>query len=90
MFDIGFWELVLIGVVALVVLGPERLPGAARSLGLWAGRARSYVKHFSNELEREVQVQELRQQARDFRRELESDGKPKGPTDAPTESKRDE
>lgn len=73
MFEIGFWELVLVGVVALVVLGPERLPQAARSLGLWAGRARSYVKHFSSELEREVQAQELRQQARDFQRELQGD-----------------
>jgi sec-independent protein translocase protein TatB len=63
---------VLIGVVALVVLGPERLPKAARTLGLWAGRARSYVRHFSSELEREVQAQELRQQARDLQRELKA------------------
>ncbi len=72
MFEIGFWELVLIGVVALVVLGPERLPKAARTLGLWAGRARSYVRHFSSELEREVQAQELRQQTRDFRAQAEA------------------
>lgn len=90
MFEIGFWELVLIGVVALVVLGPERLPGAARTLGLWAGRARAYVKNFSNELEREVQVQELRQQARDFRRELEAEAKPAKPAAAPAESRSDE
>lgn len=70
MFEIGFWELVLIGIVALVVLGPERLPGAARSLGMWAGRARSYVKHFSSELEREASLQELHQQTRDLQREL--------------------
>jgi len=76
MFEIGFWELVLIGVVALVVLGPERLPRAAQALGTWAGRARSYVKHFSSELEREVQAQELRQQARDLRRELQGEEKP--------------
>jgi sec-independent protein translocase protein TatB len=72
MFEIGFWELVLIGVVALVVLGPERLPKAARTLGLWAGRARSYVRHFSSELEREVQAQALRQQAQDLKRELKA------------------
>ncbi|HXG28108.1 MAG TPA: Sec-independent protein translocase protein TatB [Nevskiales bacterium] len=72
MFEIGFWELVLIGVVALVVLGPERLPKAARTLGLWAGRARSYVRHFSSELEREVQAQALREQARDLQRELKA------------------
>lgn len=76
MFEIGFWELVLIGVVALVVLGPERLPGAARSLGLWAGRARSYVKHFSSELEREASLQELHQQTRNLQRELKDSVEP--------------
>jgi sec-independent protein translocase protein TatB len=86
MFEIGFWELVLIGLVALVVLGPERLPGAARTLGLWAGRARAYVKHFSSELEREVQVQELRQQASDFKRELQAEVKPEAANPV-TESK---
>lgn len=64
MFEIGFWELVLIGIIALVVLGPERLPGAARTLGLWAGRARSYLRHFTSELEREVGAQDLARQAR--------------------------
>jgi sec-independent protein translocase protein TatB len=76
MFEIGFWELVLIGIVALVVLGPERLPGAARSLGMWAGRARSYVKHFSSELEREASLQELHQQTRDLQRELKDSVEP--------------
>ena len=40
MFDIGFWELMLVFVIALVVLGPERLPGAARQAGLWVRRIR--------------------------------------------------
>lgn len=88
MFEIGFWELVLIGMVALVVLGPERLPVAARTLGMWAGRARSYVRHFSSELEREVQIQELRQQATDFKRELQGEKKPEVPVaSAATEDK---
>ena len=39
MFDIGFWELTIIGVVALLVIGPERLPRVARTAGLWLGRA---------------------------------------------------
>lgn len=78
MFEIGFWELVLIGVVALVVLGPERLPGAARTLGRWAGRARSYVKHFSSELEREASLQELRKATREFEREVRG-GNPESP-----------
>jgi sec-independent protein translocase protein TatB len=64
MFDIGFWELVLVGIVALLVLGPQRLPHAARQLGRWTGQARSYVRHFTAELEREVQVQDLAEQTR--------------------------
>lgn len=60
MFDLGFWELLFIGVIALVVLGPERLPVAARTLGRWVGRARAYTRSLSNELDREVQIRELR------------------------------
>lgn len=60
MFDIGFWELLLIAVIGLVVLGPERLPRVARGLGLWAGRARAYVRQLSAELDREIQSEELR------------------------------
>ena len=43
MFDIAFSELLLIGVVALVVIGPERLPKVARTVGLWAGKARYFI-----------------------------------------------
>ena len=43
MFDIGFWELSLIAVIALLILGPERLPRAARELGLWVGKSKKMV-----------------------------------------------
>ena len=43
MFDIGFLEIVIIAAIALIVLGPERLPRAARTAGMWVGRARSMV-----------------------------------------------
>lgn len=62
MFDIGFWELLLIAVLGLLVLGPERLPRVARSMGIWAGRARAYVRQLSRELDREIQADELRRQ----------------------------
>ena len=62
MFDIGFSELLLLGLVALLVLGPERLPRAARTVGYWAGRARSYMRQMTTELEREVQQTEIREQ----------------------------
>lgn len=54
MFDVGFSELLLCFVVALVVLGPQKLPAVARALGRWTARARSYVRNLSNELERET------------------------------------
>ena len=60
MFDIGFWELALIGVVALLVVGPDRLPGLARTVGLWVGRIRRYVTTVRDDIEREFQADELK------------------------------
>ena len=65
MFDIGFWELVLVFVMALVVLGPERLPAAARQMGYWVRRIRGLAHVAQQELERELKVSELRQQLKD-------------------------
>ena len=60
MFDIGFTELLVIAVVALVVLGPERLPKAARFAGLWVRRARAQWHSVKDELERELAADELK------------------------------
>ena len=60
MFDIGFSELLLIGVVALVVIGPERLPGVARTLGHLFGRMQRYVNEVKSDIQREVELDELR------------------------------
>jgi sec-independent protein translocase protein TatB len=62
MFDIGFSELVLCFLVALVVLGPQRLVPLARNLGRWTGQARGYMRHLTAELERETQASELKKQ----------------------------
>lgn len=70
MFDFSFSELLLCFIVALVVLGPERLPGVARGIGRWTGRARAYLRELSAELDRESSVAELRQQIGDARRIL--------------------
>ena len=61
MFDVGFQELALIGVIALIVVGPERLPKMARTVGLWMGKIRYYVSQVKNDIEREVRAQELRE-----------------------------
>ena len=60
MFDIGFSELLVIAVVALVVLGPERLPRAARFAGLWVRRARAQWYSVKAELERDLAAEDLR------------------------------
>ncbi len=54
MFDIGFMEMALIGVVALVVIGPERLPGVARTVGQWIGSARRFVSSIQADINLEV------------------------------------
>lgn len=60
MFDIGFSELLLIGVVALVVIGPERLPGVARTVGALLGRAQRYFNDIKADVKRELQLEDLR------------------------------
>jgi sec-independent protein translocase protein TatB len=60
MFDIGFWELAVIGVVALLVIGPERLPRVARTAGLWVGRARRFVSTVKADIDRELAADELK------------------------------
>jgi len=64
MFEIGFWELVMVGVVALLVVGPERLPGLARTAGLWLGKARRMLADVKAEVDRELQLDELKQSLR--------------------------
>jgi sec-independent protein translocase protein TatB len=59
-FDVGFWELVLIFVVALIVVGPERLPGLARTVGLWLGRARRFLASVKADIDRELRAEELK------------------------------
>ena len=60
MFDVGFWELLLIGVVALLVVGPERLPGLARTAGVWVGKARRLVNSVKADIDREMRTEELK------------------------------
>jgi sec-independent protein translocase protein TatB len=75
MFDFSFGELAVIGAVALVVLGPERLPKVARTVGEWAGKAQRYVSQVKGDITRELEVAELKklqEQARDVARSIET------------------
>ena len=60
MFDIGFSELLVIGVVALIVIGPEKLPRVARTLGHLAGRLQRYVSDVKADINREIELDELK------------------------------
>lgn len=62
MFDIGFSELLLFGVIALIVLGPEKLPQAARTAGQWYAKLRRTVSTLQSEIEAELDLAETRQQ----------------------------
>lgn len=64
MFDVGFFELVLLGVVALLVLGPEKLPGAIRTTSLWVGRLRRSFNNIKQDIEREIGADDIRRQLR--------------------------
>lgn len=96
MFGISFGELLLVGLVALLVLGPERLPGAARTAGLWIGRLKRSFNSIKMEVEREIGADDIRRQLhnehilsmeQEARRILDPKNamaKPVEPADAPT------
>lgn len=70
MFDIGFLELCLIGVVALLVVGPERLPRLARTAGMWVGRARRFMSEVKTDISAELREQDLAS-LRDIKQDLQ-------------------
>lgn len=74
MFEIGFTELMLVGVIALLVLGPERLPKAAATAGRWIGQAKRTLSGIQSQIEREMDVEQLRGELdRQPLRQLEQD-----------------
>jgi sec-independent protein translocase protein TatB len=72
MFDIGFSELLVIGVVALVVIGPEKLPRLARTLGHLAGKLQRYVSDVKADISREIEIEDLKKM-RDSMQQAASD-----------------
>ncbi len=79
MFDIAFSELVIIAIVALIVIGPEKLPRVARTLGSLVGRMQRYVANVKHDIERELELDDLqklhrgiRQESQQFKSEIEN------------------
>ncbi len=72
MFDMGFAEMMVIGIVALIVIGPERLPSVARSAGKWYTKVRSFVSNVKNDVEREFKTDELQKILQTQQDELQS------------------
>ena len=72
MFDIGFLELLLISIIALLVIGPEKLPGAIRTLGLWVGRIRRMLTNIQRDIEHELRAEEMRQKMEKQMAEIQS------------------
>lgn len=72
MFDMGFTEMMLIGIVALIVIGPERLPGVARTAGKYFGRLKRFMTSVKADVEQELRADELRQILAEQQRELDT------------------
>ena len=72
MFDMGFTEMLLIGIVALIVIGPERLPGVARTAGKYVGRLKRFMTTVKADVEQELRADELRQILSQQQQELDS------------------
>lgn len=72
MFEIGFTELIVIGVVALIVIGPERLPKVARTAGHLYGRLQRYVSSVKTDISQEMRLDEMRRAGQEFKQSIES------------------
>ncbi|WP_260291919.1 Sec-independent protein translocase protein TatB [Sedimenticola hydrogenitrophicus] len=70
MFDIGFWELAIIGLVALLVVGPERLPKLAYTAGKWMGKGRKVLQQVKSEIDKEIKAEELKEILEEQKKQL--------------------
>mgnify|MGYP000319484634 CR=1 FL=1 len=61
MFDFGFWELAIIGIITLIVVGPSRMPGLARKAGLYFGKFKNFINKIKNDINDELKADELRE-----------------------------
>ena len=71
MFDVGFSEMLMVGLIALLVFGPERLPRVAKEAALWIKKARTMANSVKQEIDRELQLQDLKESMDKQKREME-------------------
>ena len=62
MFDFGFWEIAIIGIITLIVVGPEKMPALARKAGLYVGKFKKFVSKIQNDINNEIKSEELKDQ----------------------------
>ncbi|MBS1213083.1 MAG: tatB [Proteobacteria bacterium] len=72
MFDVGFWEIALIGLIALLVFGPERLPRVAREAALWIRKMRQMASSVRDEISHELELQDLKQSMLERKKQIQS------------------
>lgn len=70
MFSFGFWEILVIGLIALIVVGPDRLPGVATFVGQWVGRLRTMARNMRNEIQQELEAEHLKNLLDEQNREI--------------------
>ena len=80
MFEVGFTEIIVIVGLALLVLGPEKLPGLVSTVGRWMGRARVMARQLQMQLEQEAAVEELRKSAEEIRKSAQIDTRLEAPS----------
>ncbi len=73
MFDIGFFELCLIGVIALLVIGPEKLPKVARTVGLWTSKARGVIRTVKYDIDEQIRMEELKESVQKTANKVENE-----------------
>ncbi len=61
MFDVGFWEFALIGIITLIIVGPERMPAIARKVGTYAGKAKRFIANIQNDISDELEMDKLKE-----------------------------
>ncbi len=87
MFDIGFSELCLVAVIALLVVGPKRLPETVRAWGRWTARARQALETLRQEVEQELDLEEVRRIGEEYRRDQAQAGDQAPPRSSPAASR---